>query len=367
MGKFIGADGIARVRMISPGQGSTAYYTEEVLRNAGPAFKKRWDEKKGGYVGGLVFIDHPGKSERKDRPERSLRDLIGPIVGTPRYEANGKAGPGLYGDVRVASYWRPLVEEQGDTMGVSIRASGKVSEAQIDGKRTLVAEKFNPGAEFDFVTRSGRGGRAAMPLFEAAQTAAEGKIQDWMEHTEFTEMDSGRSEEERFLDYLENGQEGTMPDKEVQEQLTEAQGQVATLTTERDRLLADNAKMAEAIALRDARDKITEAVNDKKYEKLPDVTKERLIESLTKSAPMKEGKLDEEALTKLVEDAIKVEVEYVESLTAKKPGVRGMGEGGEVEDDEGHKRLMETKTQEYRRRGMSEDAAKRAAEIFCEG
>jgi len=207
-----------------------------------------------------------------------------------------------------------------------------------------------------------------VPLFEAATEEAESKIQDWMAHTDFTEMDGGRSEEERFLDYLEHRQEGPMVDKEVQEQLTEATAQVATLTTERDTLLADNKKMAEAIALRDARDKITEAVNDKKYEKLPDVTRERLIESLTKSTPMKDGKLDEEALTKLVEDAIKAETEYVESLTARKPGVRGMGEGGEDNgEDEGHTRLMETKTQEYLRAGKSKEEAEQMARIFCEG
>jgi len=354
MGKFIGADGIARVRLIEPGQGSSAYYeTEQLERDAGV------------FQDGLVFIDHPGKKEQKDRPERSLRDLVGPIVGTPRYEANGKVGPGLYGSVKVAKHWQPFIEDLGPDIGVSIRATGSRVEKKINGKRVMVAEKFNPGAGFDFVTQAGRGGKM-VPLFEAAQTAAEGKIQDWMAHTEFTEMDSGRSEEARFLDYLEHGQEGMMPN-EGATTLVEAQSQIATLTTERDKLLKDNAKMAEAIALRDARDKITEVVNDKKYEKLPDVTKQRLIESLTKSAPMKEGKLDEEALAKLIENAIKVEGEYVESLTARKPGVRGMGEGGEVKDDEGHKRLMETKTQEYMRAGKSKEDAERMAGIFCGG
>ncbi|GAG23408.1 unnamed protein product, partial [marine sediment metagenome] len=120
--------------------------------------------------------------------------------------------------------------------------------------------------------------------------------------------------------------------------------------------------------LRDARDKITEAVNDKKHEKLPDVMKERLIEALTKSAPMKDGKLDEDALKTLTEDAIKSETELFESLTEKKPGVRGMGEGGEDnEDDEGHKRLMETKTQEYLRAGKTKEEAEGMARIFCEG
>ena len=69
--KFINKEGIARVRVISPGQGSSAFYKEEQLARDVHAFD-----------GGLVFIDHPGKKESKDRPERSLKDLAGPIVGT---------------------------------------------------------------------------------------------------------------------------------------------------------------------------------------------------------------------------------------------------------------------------------------------
>jgi len=356
MGKFIDENGIAQVKIISPGQGTSAYYKEGQLRRDVAAFN-----------GGLSFIDHPGKKEQRDRPERSLRDLVGPIVGTPAYLENGKKGPGMYGGVRVAKHWQPFIEELGDTLGISLRAGGSAIYEPVNGKQTKVAEKFNPGAGFDFVTQAGRGGKM-VPLFEAAETEADGKIQDWMAHTDFTEMDSGRSEEERFLDYLENGQEDPMPDKEVQEQLVEAKGQVTTLTTERDALLKDNKQMAEAIALRDAQDKITEAVNDKKHEKLPDATKTRLIESLTKSAPIKEGKLDEDALKTLIEDAIKSETEYVESLTAKKPGVRGMGEdSGDEEEDEGHKRLMETKTQEYLRAGKPKEVAESMARIFCEG
>jgi hypothetical protein len=363
MGRFIGADGVAKVRLISPGQGTSAFYKEEQLRRDGSAFEKRWDEAKGGFVGGLVFLDHPGKKEQKDRPERSLRDLVGPVVGVPSYDENGPRGPGLYGKVRVAPWWRPLIEEFGDDIGVSIRANGSAVTETINGRKTKVAERFSPGATFDFVTYSGRGGRPS-PMLEAATAKADKAVASWMASTQFIEGD-GRSDAERFIDYMENGQEGTMG---VQEQLTEAQGQVTTLTTERDALLKENKRMAEAIALRDARDKITEAVNDKKYEKLlPDVTKTRLIEALTKRTPMKDGKLDEAALTALIDDAIKAEAEYVESLTAKKPGVRGMGEGGEAKDDEGRKRLMETKTQEYLRQGKSEEDAKQMARLFCEG
>jgi len=355
MGRLIGEDGIAHVRLIEPGQGSSAYYEKAQLERDAAAF-----------TGGLVFIDHPDKQEQRNRPERSLRDLVGPIVGTPRYEEHGKVGPGLYGSVKVARHWRPFIEDLGPDIGVSIKATGKIAEKKIGGKRVMVAEKFNPGAGFDFVTQAGRGGKL-VPLYEAARKEADAAVSDWMDHADFTEMSPERSKEERFIDYLEHGQEGTMPDREVQAQLTEAQGQVVTLTTERDKLLEESRKMAEAIALRDARDKITEAVNDKKNEKMPDVTKTRLIESLTKSAPMKDGKLDEDSLSNLIEAGIKTEMEYIESLSPVKPGVRGMGEGGSDEHEEGHNRLMESKTQEYLRAGKSKEDAERMAQIFCEG
>ena len=56
--KFINDEGIAHVRVISPGQGSSAYYKEEQLARDVDAF-----------TGGLVYIDHPGRKEAKDRPD----------------------------------------------------------------------------------------------------------------------------------------------------------------------------------------------------------------------------------------------------------------------------------------------------------
>ena len=294
-----------------------------------------------------------------------MRDLVGPVVGVPQYEANGKVGPGLYGGVKVASHWKPFIEELGPDIGISIRASGSAAMKPVDGKQTKVAEKFNPGAGFDFVTQAGRGGKM-VPLYEAATAAADGKVQDWMANAEFTEGDGGKSEEERFLDYLENGQEDKMAEKGVQEQLTEATAQVTTLTTERDTLLTENKRLAEAIALRDAGVIIAEALADPKL-KLHDVTVARLTESLAKGAPIKDGKLDEAALKVAISKAVTEEQAYIEGLPHAKPGVKGMGEGEDTEDDEGHTRLMETKTQEYRRSGKTQEDAEQMARIFCEG
>ena len=350
--KFINKEGIARVRVISPGQGTSAYYKEEQLAHDNHAFD-----------GGLVFIDHPSKKESKDRPERSLRDLVGPIVGTPMYEKAGSVGPGLYGDVRVAQHWRPFIEDLGADIGVSIRAGGSAVMETISGKKTKVAEKFNPGATFDFVTQAGRGGK--MVALQEATTMAEAKVNEFMEAAGFVESD-GRSEEIRFMEWLDEpkGEGEPMELKEAQEKLIEAEGKVTTLTEANETLTADNAKLAEAIALRDARDKITEAVNDKKHD-LPDVTRTRLIESLTKAAPMKEGKLDEEVLKTLIEAEIKIEVDYIESLVKTKPGIKGMGETSDDDDEAGHEARVGRKATAYFAEGKgTEEECKRMAELF---
>jgi len=349
--KFINEEGIARVLVINPGQGSSAHYEEEQLERDVHSFD-----------GGQVYVDHPGLKERKDRPERSLRDLVGPIVGTPTYDKSGPEGPGMYSEFRVAKHYRDFVEELGPA--VSLRAGGKAVMKTINGKQTKVAERFNPGAGYDLVTKAGRGGKM-VPLYEAATAVADGKINEFMEAAGFVESD-GRTEEARFMEWLDEPKGDGMEDTKLQEKLTESEGKITTLTQERDDVLAENAKLAEALALRDAKATITESINGEKD--LPDVTKTRLIESLTKSAPMKEGKLDEAALTVLVTEAVKDAKGYIESLTKVTPGIRGMGEGGNVEELEeaGHAARVERKAADYLKENKAADEAqaKRMAELF---
>ena len=349
--KFINEEGIARVLVINPGQGSSAHYEEEQLERDVHSFD-----------GGQVYVDHPGLKERKDRPERSLRDLVGPIVGTPTYDKSGPEGPGMYSEFRVAKHYRDFVEELGPA--VSLRAGGKAVMKTINGKQTKVAERFNPGAGYDLVTKAGRGGKM-VPLYEAATAVADGKINEFMEAAGFVESD-GRTEEARFMEWLDEPKGDGMEDTKLQEKLTESEGKITTLTQERDDVLAENAKLAEALALRDAKATITESINGEKD--LPDVTKTRLIESLTKSAPMKEGKLDEAALTVLVTEAVKDAKGYIESLTKVTPGIRGMGEGGNVEELEeaGHAARVERKAADYLKENKAADEAqaKQMAERF---
>lgn len=345
MANYVAPDGTVKVKIIAPGQGSSAYYEKAQLERDAHVFE--FDGKNG-----LVFINHPSRSERRDRPERDLRDLAGAITGAPAYEERGEDGPGIYGKVSVVPHWREFVNATAPFSGMSIRASGGIVQKEISGRQTNVAEKFTGGG-VDFVTSAGAGGKV-LPLYEAAHNAAGGVVGGWMKDYEFSEDDE-RSDEQRFIEWIGN--------KEGQMDLIEAQKQIDTLTEEKEGLVEKNKKLAEALALRDARDKITEAVNDKKLN-LPDVTKERLVESLTKSAPMKDGELDEAALMAAVSEAVKAEQEYLKGLASKK-GITGMGEsaGG----DDGKKELYERKVADYMRQGRTEEVAKRLAAAFAEG
>ena len=61
------APGKIKVGLITPGTGSSGYYSQQVLENA--ARDRVWPK------GTHVFFDHPSESEMHDRPERSVRDL----------------------------------------------------------------------------------------------------------------------------------------------------------------------------------------------------------------------------------------------------------------------------------------------------
>ena len=353
MGKFIDGAGIAHVKVISPGQGTSAYYKEEQL-----------SRDVGAFTGGLAFIDHPGLAERKDRPERSLRDLVGPIVGTPVYHKEGKSGPGVYGAVKVAKHWRPFIEELGSTLGISLRAGGTAIFESIGGKRTKVAEKFNPGAGFDFVTRAGRGGKM-VPMLESARVAADGAVNGWLGSTGFLESSNdGRTDEEKFLDYLEGEEMPKKDETDLQAQLVAMEARAVKAETEVKSLKMEKERLAEAVGLRQAQDAIAEALG-KDTVKLPEATKARITKNVAAAAPMVEGKLDTAKLATMIEAAVTEETEYIESLSPK-PGIKGMG-GGPAKDEEGAKRLFERQKQRYLAEGKSEEDATQMAHVFTEG
>jgi len=135
-------------------QGSSGYYPAAVLeRDIAKAFP----------AGTQIFLDHPTEDEEWQRPERSVRDLVGVLVKDAWYE-NGADGHGGFGDVQVFPDFKESVEAWAPYVGMSIRAMGLRDEA---GQVTELIR----GESVDIVTRAGAGGRL-VTMTEAARQSA---------------------------------------------------------------------------------------------------------------------------------------------------------------------------------------------------
>lgn len=144
-----------RVQLIEADvQGSSGYYPAAVLeRDIAKAFP----------AGTQIFLDHPTEDEEWQRPERSVRDLVGVLVKDAWYE-NGADGHGGFGDVQVFPDFKESVEAWAPYVGMSIRAMGLRDEA---GQVTELIR----GESVDIVTRAGAGGRLVTMTESTRQSA----------------------------------------------------------------------------------------------------------------------------------------------------------------------------------------------------
>lgn len=145
----------ARVTIISPGQGSSGYYSPEVIAEAAPLFE----------AGTHMYLDHATESERAERGVRSLDRLVGILESAPILNHNGA----LVADVKIMPAWREFVKEAYPYIGVSISASGEIEESE----QGRVVKKLTAVESVDFVTKAGRGGRIDALLESAVTEASE--------------------------------------------------------------------------------------------------------------------------------------------------------------------------------------------------
>lgn len=133
------------------------YYSPEVLQVAAPLF-----------VGQLMFADHASESEQYERPERSIKDVVGVITEahygtfeTPSGTVEGVGGKFQYAPS--ASWVRENVSAGvlGD-LSVTAYLLGDVDES---GR--FVVESIFQVASVDFVTHGAAGGKASESVREA--------------------------------------------------------------------------------------------------------------------------------------------------------------------------------------------------------
>ena len=172
------------IKLISPGKGSTAFYTAEMLKRDGPTVFK---------AGTPMRIDHPTQAEEAARPEGSVKDWGAVLADDAKWlesyvsPSTGKDnGPGLYASIKPFSDHAQTIEEKGPYAGVSIAAWGEPLKengrvVMKQGVPVLTSLKAADGV--DMVTRAGAGGlfvseaaRAATTQTQEASMDAEEKL-----------------------------------------------------------------------------------------------------------------------------------------------------------------------------------------------
>lgn len=149
------------VKIISPGRGSSGYYTKEVLQRDGPKIFDR---------GTLMYINHATAAEEAARPEGDWTKLAAVTTERAGWMDDGPDGPALYARSKVFSGHAAEVAEKAPHTGVSIRATGTRDDKALapDGKPGVITS-LTHAESIDLVTKAGRDGKLLLEAADAAQ------------------------------------------------------------------------------------------------------------------------------------------------------------------------------------------------------
>lgn len=311
--RVIASDGTFPIRLIRPGWGSSGYYKPEVLERDGA---RAWPK------GTKMYANHPSLSEERDRPERDIRDIAAVLTEDPVFRHDPRHGPGLYSRAKAVDTWRPQIEALASSpagLDLSIRADGTAISGEAEGRKGRIVERIDKGRSVDFVTDGGAGGKV-VSLSESARTLSEP-----LNNRATCEREGGTWDEETG--------KCTMKSKETSvaeaQQLQEAQAALAEARAEtaKEKQRADRAETA--LTIREARDV---AFGEIAKTRLPDVTKTRIVDSVSLNPPLKDGKVDKDALVVKLGEAVKAEAAYLKAATGS-GAIRGMGASTEADRD----------------------------------
>ena len=132
------------------------YYSGEMLESTGSAAFP---------VGTLVHADHQTWGEAYDRPEKSVKTIIGAIATEPKLDTVDGV-EGLYADVEFTEEWAPRVEQIAPFVGLSVSTQYIADETaeREDGVETVAALVPFPTNSVDLVTVPGAKGKLLRAL-----------------------------------------------------------------------------------------------------------------------------------------------------------------------------------------------------------
>lgn len=331
------ADGTIPVKIITPGWGSSGYYPASVLERDGPRV----------FVKGVkMYWNHPTPTEEAERPERDLRDLAAELISDARWVADHPAGPGLYADAKVFGEYKASVDELAPHIGVSIRAMGRASTGEADGRAGAIIEEITAARSVDFVTEPGAGGQI-LTLFEAAR----GSVRVATTSPEEVSMTKEEIEALQAKVAQLEAENADLKKKVKAESDAKEAAEAA-----RSAAVTEAARLREAKTMSDAASVLFTELGSLD---MPEPTRKRLVETLKRNLPLTEaGVLDEAALKERAQKAAKEEMAYLAEASGV-GSIRGMGaSGGNTIDPEVVEAGLVTAFQGI---GLSEAAAKSAA------
>lgn len=123
------------------------------------------------FAGKPIYADHPTRSEERDRPERSVRDLVGALPENPDDLWVDEIAEGEFAGRKALFYRNGVLSETADWLATLIREG--IAGAQsiradglgnwLDPQRTrFQVEAFASATSLDFVTKAAAGGRAGL-------------------------------------------------------------------------------------------------------------------------------------------------------------------------------------------------------------
>ncbi len=298
-----------------------------------------------------MYADHPTESEQRERPERSVRNIVA---------RTGMVTEGRDGELRtrakiVAPWFKErcaLMAEQGllNTLGVSIVAIGEGIKKEIEGTPTRLIERLVKGRSVDIVTDAGAGG--FVECFESDDHDED------LNDIELVDADRLAEARPDLIEIIEANTRDKLA-KENPDMSVELKKEVADLTEANEGLTATNTELQEkvdATAAEAAKGEVTKLITESE---LPDPIKAKLTEQF-KEATTTDG----------VAEAITAETTCLDAL--KETGVvKGLGETKPVldveESEKQDKQLYEHMVERYLKEGRSQELAESMAHSFCEG
>lgn len=284
------------------------------------------------FEGAKMFRNHATEAEKKARPEGDERQWVGTIKKVWA-EADGtvKATAAIIDPPFKAKLAELKAAKLLPEMGISIRAVGEASEAEVDGKKTTLVERFVAARSVDFVTFPGAGG-----MIEALESAND--------ENDIELLDEARLRAKRpdLVSLIESRKDEEFAMEKTKEQLEQE------LKEANEKRLAAETKLQEAEATSKKAVAATELTRLLTEAKLPEISVNRLkkhFENATESTGMKE--------------TVDAEKAYISSLGAPKK----VQNNGKVDADEsaaGEKKPANL-TEAFAKMGLNEKQAKIAA------